>query len=425
MPAKKSLCIFLIVTAVGIGAYAATELWTKTGEAKNNYLSSSSCGGADFNGDGFKDLVVAAPGFGTGAFTNRGKLYIFSGATGGATTIFTVLGEAKDNNLGFRSGTAGDVNGDGFEDAITTAYLWNGGYGKVYVYGGNGSGSSILLHSKTGNSLGLLKTDNFAKYGVAKTPGDFNGDGYDDFAVGADNFSSGKGKFFVWSGINGSLLMSVAGNTAGGRLGFDMDFGDFNGDGYDDIAIGEHASGAGKVHIYLGPSGIEASYSPLVGEVTGDQFGRSVVSARHFSSGSRDDILVGAPFLNGNGFTGNGKIYVYSGVDGSLVTSLQGAKSGDHFGYTINSAGDFNHDGWDDVLLSSINTKEVRVFPAPNLGNGTPIYYSQNQISSYGQTLCPLGDTSGDAWPEILIGAPFSNNNGISSNGKIFVVSPQ
>ncbi len=419
---KRNVLVYLFLIMVSATAWAASTLWTKVGEAGANYLGTGACGGADFNNDGFKDIVVAANGFGTGKNLNQGKLYVFSGADNGATTLFSVTGEAKSDFLGFAGGAAGDVNNDGYEDVIVGAYGWNGGYGKVYVYAGNASGAKTLLYSKDGKSLGLTKTDRFAQYGIAKSAGDVNGDGYDDFAVSADRASNGNGKVFVWSGQNGNLLYSKTGSSAG-NLGFNLAFADVNGDGYSDLIASEHAtaSSKGQVRVYLGPSGTEASYSPLVGENAGDNFGRSLASAGHFSSATHEDILVGAYNYSGSGLSLNGKVYVYSGDDGHLVASVEGPANTNHYGYVVNGAGDFNHDGFDDIMLSNQNDREVRVYAGPDLGSGTPLSTrSQPAVGSFGSNICPVGNTTADLFPEIVIAAPNFSTNG-SNDGKVFV----
>jgi hypothetical protein len=126
-------------------------LYTFTGEAAINAFGRSVSGAGDVNGDGYSDLIIGAPLNGAGG-TEAGRAYVFSGQTG--DTLYTFTGEAAYDNFGGSVCGAGDVNDDGYPDLIV-ATDWNdagsSNAGRVYVYSGQTGG---LLYTFTGEAAG-------------------------------------------------------------------------------------------------------------------------------------------------------------------------------------------------------------------------------------------------------------------------------
>src|SRR5919202_87102 len=187
---------------------------------------------------------------------------------------FAINGIAAYDQSGFSVSSAGDVNGDGIDDLIIGARGAdpNGinAAGQSYeVFGSNsGFGASFNLSALNGSN-------GFAINGIAafdlsgrsvSSAGDVNGDGFDDLIIGErsawpDGISragqsyevfgsnSGFGASFNLSTLNGSNGFAINGIAAGDVSGYSVSSaGDVNGDGFDDLIIG--ARGASPNGIY-------------------------------------------------------------------------------------------------------------------------------------------------------------------------------
>jgi predicted NUDIX family NTP pyrophosphohydrolase len=211
----------------------------------------------DFNGDGIPDLAVANRGDNLGR--NRGVSVLLGNGDG-------TFQDAQTFGAGSipRSVAVGDFNGDGIPDLAVA----NEGSGNVSVLLGNGDGS-------------FQAPQNFAAgtYPRSVAVGDFNGDGIPDLAVaneGSDDVSVLLG--------NGDGSFQAAQSFAAGRGPVSVAVGDFNGDGIPDLAVANNfSSGSGTVSVLLGngdgsfqaaasyPVG-SSPWSVAVGDFNGDGF---------------------------------------------------------------------------------------------------------------------------------------------------------
>lgn len=130
----------IYVYAGGRDGFADAPMFTAAGERENDEFGRSFDFG-DVNGDGFGDLIVGASGFSSKELQGQGKVYVYLGSSAGlsATPAFTAVGENADDEFGRSVGLA-DVNGDGFRDLIvgapglTKAGASNASPGKMYVF---------------------------------------------------------------------------------------------------------------------------------------------------------------------------------------------------------------------------------------------------------------------------------------------------
>ena len=199
---------------------------------------------------------------------------------------------------------------------------------------------------------------------VSSSAGDVNGDGFDDILVGkpfADYFTvANAGSVLVYSGANGSVLAQFDGLNEHGFYGRSVaSAGDVNHDGFDDILIGSPGkylgvSGRGSAYLFSGKNGSQLFV--WAGANFSDGFGNSVSSAGDVNGDGTLDILVGAHNAK-IVTTGNrhGAAYVYSGVDGSLIHQFQGDADGDFFGTSVSGAGDVNADGFCDSPSTQVS----------------------------------------------------------------------
>ncbi|MFC1951213.1 zf-HC2 domain-containing protein [Chloroflexota bacterium] len=301
--------------------------------------------------------------------------------------------------------------------------------------------------------------------GRISSAGDVNGDGYDDFLIGAPNLSSGYydagrtylvlGKATGWAmdvsmaNADASFISEYSGDSSGSAVAA---AGDVNGDGYDDFLIGadgndEGGDGAGQVYLILGKATSWAMDTSLanadasfIGEHIGDGAGY-VAAAGDVNNDGYNDFLIGAP---GNDESGehNGQTYLILGkatgwaIDTSLVdanASFIGEQTegdigavGDLSGIDISAAGDVNNDGYDDFLIaarwnseSEVNAgqaylilgKAVGWAMDTSLANADASFIGEGRTDYAGWGLSEAGDVNNDGYDDFLVGAPGANSD--------------
>ena len=174
--------------------------------------------------------------------------------------------------------------------------------------------------------------------------GDVNGDGKSDFIVGAPYADPGgradAGSAYVYSGADGSILYQRDGGAAYDNFGLSVSTaGDVNGDGKDDFIVGAHQADpggrdrAGSAYVYSGADG--SLLYQRNGGAAYDNFGLSVSTAGDANGDGKDDFIVGAILANPGGKGDAGSAYVYSGADGALLDQRDGEAANDQFGYSV------------------------------------------------------------------------------------------
>ena len=319
-----------------------------------------------------------------------------------------------------------------------------------------------------------------AGYSVSHA-GDVNGDGIDDFIVGApsaDVSGTNSGAAYVVFGRTGGFGTNLNLSTLNGTTGFRIsgeergDFaglsvsaaGDVNNDGYDDLLVGATGvSTNGKVgnfnitgaaYVVFGKaSGYTANLNlstlngangfQLFGIVEGDGAGYSVSSAGDINGDGFDDVIVGASGANAPG-TNSGAAYVVFGkasgfaatfsassLTGANGFRITGAPAFSTAGASISGAGDINGDNIDDLILGSGSGAYV-VFGkaggfAANLDlstlNGTTGFRIINTSSAnnFGKAVSVAGDVNGDGIDDLIVGAWTADVNG-SNSGAAYVI---
>jgi hypothetical protein len=189
--ARDGSCALLLVVEDAGAAYpvtidplASTPNWMVDGDQAAALLGYSVGTAGDVNGDGYADAIVGAPDYDNGQ-TDEGRAYVFHGSASGLslTASWTAESDQASASFGYSVGTAGDVNGDGYADAIVGASWADNGQaneGRAYVYHGSAVG---LLAAPSWKAEGNQPD---ALFGTSVgTAGDVNGDGYADAIVGA------------------------------------------------------------------------------------------------------------------------------------------------------------------------------------------------------------------------------------------------
>ncbi|HUQ79707.1 MAG TPA: FG-GAP-like repeat-containing protein [Gemmatimonadaceae bacterium] len=384
------------------------------GEAKGDQFSWIARGIGDVDGDKVSDVVTSAPTFGAnGQPTGPGKVYVYSGRSG--KLLWERVGQVGEG-LGTGLEGAGDVNRDGVPDVIAGAP----GSGHAYVYSGRDGKTLLTLTGTAQESYG----------NSAAGAGDQNGDGYADVIVGAPSSNAngeGAGRAYVVSGKDGAVIATLGGQQAGDAFG-SIVAGNKRGRGTP-VLVGAPGGGPndrGSVSVFTRltspPTRVIAAdstgaalggmFTSLVGDVNGDKV--ADVYASDFSNSAKG--------------AATGRVYVYSGADGRRLYTLTGENAGDGFGIGSADVGDVNRDGFDDLLVGA-----WQYSAAAQSGGKIYLYSGRDgsllrQITGRvpGETLgfdaTGVGDVDGDGVIDLLVTSSWSNINGFRS-GRMFVIS--
>jgi hypothetical protein len=219
--------------------------WSFESNQQDAHLGKAVGTAGDINNDGYSDVIVGAEDFSNGNL-REGKVFLFRGSASGleATPFWTAEANQDAAGFGCSVGTAGDVNNDGLSDVMVGAFAYGNGVlneGAAFVYYGTISGPS-LAPSWTASG-GISGAGYGISTGTA---GDVDGDGYSDVIVGAFRYTNGQnqeGKAYVYrgsaSGLSTTPVWTFEANQAGASLGKSVGTaGDVNGDGYADIIVG-------------------------------------------------------------------------------------------------------------------------------------------------------------------------------------------
>jgi hypothetical protein len=370
----------------------------------------------------------------------------------------------------------GDFNGD-FVDDLATGIPWDDGVasieqdiGGVIVQLGrvrDGLANPLgtyLLSQETGPDLSFPNEH----FGAVLAVGDFDHDLIDDLAVGVPGNVVGgvpTGGVHVYYGSNspgvfdGGTLLAIGG-SAGDAIGAALATGDFDEDGFDDLAVGipGQASAAGAVFVMYGSaSGILPGGQHLqqnnpdiedVGEAN-DKFGFALAAA-DFNANGKDDLAVGVPNENGTG-----AIHIFFGAtDGSGLdvindtfwtqNSIAGtSEPNDKFGFAM-TTGDFDDDGRSDLVVGSPGEALGLTNELTDSGSVVVLYglpgavgfdlartqaWAQGGIlglevaelgDRFGESFA-VGDWNGDGRDDLMVGHPQEDLSG-SNNGAATVL---
>jgi len=359
-------------SATGLAA-AGNQIWNQNspgilGTAEDFDFFGWSLAGGDFNGDRYSDLAVGVFGEDVGSIDGAGEVsVIYGSATGLAAAGNQIWNQnspgildAAEAGDGFGSSLAGaDFNADGYSDLVVGVIGESvgsiSGAGQVNVIYGSATGLAAAGNQIWNqNSPGILETaEESDSFGVSLAGGDFNGDGYSDLAVGVPFESIGFTVFF--SGLVNVIYGSATGLAAAGNQiwnqnspgildtaeGFDyfgdsLAGGDFNGDGYSDLAIAVPGESVGSIDdagqinvIYGSASGLAAGGNQIWNQNSpgildtaeaGDLFGSSLAGGDVNADGY-SDLGVGVNSESVGSIDGAGQVNVLRGSATGLAAA--------------------------------------------------------------------------------------------------------
>jgi hypothetical protein len=431
----------------------------------------------DFDGDGYGDVVVGAPGENIHETKNAGAITVTygsaSGLTGGRTAqLYSgsgIAGVAEANDYLGSAVASGDFDKDGYSDVaigapgedISTAFSNAGAITVVY---GSASGLSGARTAQFYSEHGLAGKAEANDYlGSSLSSGDFDNDGYGDLAIGVpgedlrDDLLNGGAVTLLYgstgglSGARSAQFYSSSGIAGKGEasdyLGSALASGDFDHDGFADVAIGvpgedirDDALNAGAITVLYGSAGGLAaarsaqfySESGIAGKAEeNDSLGGALTSGDYDKDGY-SDLAIGAPGENvGNGKNEGAITIVYgsaSGLSGARSAQLYSgsgiaglAEASDYLGSAV-ASGDYDNDGYGDV---SIGTPREDAGPT-DAGAITVVYgsaggltgarsaqlYSEHGIAGRAETSDYLGssvasgDFDNDGYVDLAVGVP-------------------
>ncbi|MES2645135.1 MAG: MopE-related protein [Myxococcota bacterium] len=346
--------------------------------------------------------------------------------------------------------SAGDVNGDGYDDLIVGADGDDeGGYvaGAAFLVYGPVSGDLDLSLADV-KFVGEDQQDSTGK-SVAGA-GDVDGDGYDDLLISGEQDNSGAA-YLVYGPVSGDLDLSLAdaklyGDGEGDRAGAPVaSAGDVNGDGYDDLIIGaryddDGGTDAGAAYVVHGPiSGsvaLSGAAAKFIGEDRYQYAATSVAPAGDLNGDGHADLILGVP-SNSEGGSGSGAAYVvYGPVSGDIDLSLADAKlfgeSGDRAGCSV-SAGDIDGDGVNDLIIGAYGDNSspgaAYVVFGPVVGDldlslADATFIGEDNADAAGISVASAGDVNGDGFDDVLIGAVEDDDGGEDAGAAYLVYGP-
>ena len=323
----------------------------------------SACG-TDFNNDGYADIVVGDSE--VGPPNGPGKAFVFFGGfPPDPDADLTLTPDAGQRLFGWFAAPAGDVNNDSYDDVIVTSIETStNSTGHVYVYFGGASPDATADWILSGPE----------QYGYqASGAGDVNGDGYDDFVVGARNWwhnGNLSGIAFIYFGaadfgsvVEYGLVDTTPYDHFGASVG---SAGDFNGDGLADVVVGTtQEDGPGYANLYLGSASPVLDFQ-FVGEAgVNSTFGEAVGTVGPVNADVFDDVIVSDYTVDGN----RGAVYVYLGgpaADTEADLVIEGPDPGGYFGiWLVGSIDDFTGNGVREILIGAPGVEKIYLYEVP------------------------------------------------------------
>jgi len=471
-------------TKRGIALGLAASLWVA--------YASPAHSKSDFDCDGFDDLAIGAPSNRINGLSIGSVSVIYGGVgklTSTANQFFTqdtpgVAGTAEAGDAFGHDLAVGDFNNDGCYDLVIGVPQEGigdkGNAGAVNVLYGAPSGLSVVGNQIWfQDSVGISGASEVSDwFGDEVATGDFDNDGYDDLAIGVPfedtSGAPNAGAVNVLYGSPSGLTADrdqvwyqdtpgVAGaSETNDYFGAALATGDFDNDGYEDLAVGVSSedvlgvTDTGAVNILYGSAsglttaGEQIWYQDIPGIAgggeTGDAFGSSLTAA-DFDNDGYVDLAIGVPFEDIGDIFAAGAVNILYGGSGGLTTvgnqiwyqdspDVAGAgEPNDWLGGAL-TTGDFDNDGFEDLAIGAASEDIGQTFDAGavNVLYGSSgglteiddqIWYQDLLATGVGATFeyfgaaITTGDFDNDGHDDLAVGVP---DDGSSDRGSVNVI---
>lgn len=361
-------------------------------------------GVGDIDGDGQSDVLVGA----WRADGNRGRAYLYSGATGdiiGPPSFYSGA-PGTTERFGFTVAGVGDITRDQVPDFAIGAPVGN----RVVVYSG-----------ATRQKRWEFKPDRSGSFGTSVAgAGDVDGDGVPDVVVGAPSQNTAGGVFgkrragavYVFSGWTGDRIHFGGATFLEGwlqNLGLGSAVAGVEsivGGPKNDLLVGAAGLDNGSAYLYNEDGVLQRTF---VGGTAGGRFGDAVGTADVNNDG-RQDLLIGAPFEDRQSFpfvTDSGAVYVYSGASFSRLFRLTGRvvafreNNAEQFGASVAGVGDVNDDGFEDFAAGATLSGRVTVYSGQNAAT----LFDVNLAAGPGMSVSAVEEIDQDGYPGLVAGA--------------------
>jgi hypothetical protein len=341
----------------------------------------------DVNGDTVPDIGVAS-------IVSVNRVQAFDGATGAEIW-------GQDTGGSFKLLATGDANGDG----VTEIAVSNPSF---YIF----PSSVQILSGATGIPFWSWTIAPDAMVSAA-APGDLNGDLHPELLIGASaNGQTGATAFAsVITVATGDFVYSMVNPQGGSLLGRHVDLaGDVNGDGTDDWVL---ASNEG-VSVFDGTDGshlqsIDSNEPPF------SLFSLGVADVAGPGDVNDDGVLdfaLGNPSSGGTFLDWDGRVALLSGLDGALLSSLDGS-AGAELGVAMEAVADRNGDGVEDLFVTAPGTEiggntdagQVLILSGADLSLLGTLEGAGQLDGRFGVSLSCDADLNGDGVPEVAVGS--------------------
>ena len=300
----------------------ATPAWMTEGNQVSAFYGGSVASAGDVNGDGYDDILVGAYAF-EAPISNEGRAFLYLGSPSGpqVTPAWTAEADQPDSYFGWSVASAGDVNGDGYADVLIGA--------KQYGEGDTWDGRAFVF---LGSPSGLSTIPQWTADSEQASA---------EFGI-VGRFRGGRQRRRLRRRHRGRLPLQQRPAVRGRSLSLPR------------IALGTR----------------DLSRLDAEGDQVAANFGYAVAGAGDVNGDGYADVIVAA-YTFDHGETDEGKVFVYygsaSGLPANPSWTAEGNQASAYFGYSVASAGDVNGDGYADIIVGAVSYDNGQIERGPSL----------------------------------------------------------